>query len=226
MTDTKGCRPMKYAWLTLFISTALLSAGCGSRLWEDTKDTAKDAYHYAFDTRPTAEPYHGLESISLIDINNDAANTLSTNISVYELSRKSPIYFKPFVNKDDPTDTSIYGLIMMEQLVDRLVQRGRMMVNGEPRTSDYFLPEGVDPDLYRDPIKNSLEELPPRAGLLTGAYVVSKRQIFMTARVTRLDDNAVVSAHTWVVPIDENVRQMLPQIEMPDGLEPSVETSF
>lgn len=213
--------------ISLVALTALLAvSGCGNRFWEDTKETAGDTYDYVFDTAPTARSYHETKSIPIVEINYDAADVLYSNLGNYELSSKAPIYYTLFTNKQDPADNAIFGQVVTEQVLDRLVQRGARITHGDPKPSEFFLPKDVDPKKYSDPVKNSLENLPPRAAQLGGGYVIGDQYIYMTAKITRLDDQAVVSAHTWTIPINDNVRQLLPQLKLDDGLEPTVKTSF
>lgn len=115
---------------------------------------------------------------------------------------------------------------MTEQVSDRLVQRGVVITHGEPRPDQYFLPKGVDPQKYSEPAKGTIETLPPRAAVLSGSYVIGDNFIYLSAKVVRLDDNAVVSGHNWTLPVTDNVRQMLPQLKQDDGLEPTVKTKF
>ncbi len=218
---------MKKALLTLAIlAFTLPTAGCGNRMWQDTKDTAGNTYDYVFDTAPTTRSYHETASIPIIEINHRAADTLYSNIGSYELSKKSPVYTKRFTNQNDPSDNAIFGQVMTEQVSDRLVQRGVVITSGEPKAQNYFLPQGVDPKKYSNPVKDSLDKLPPRAARLTGTYVIGDNYIYMAAKITRLDDNAIISGHNWTIPITDNVRELLPQLKQDNGMEPTVKTKF
>ncbi len=148
------------------------------------------------------------------------------NIGSYELSKKSPVYTKRFTNQNDPSDNAIFGQVMTEQVSDRLVQRGVVITSGEPKAQNYFLPQGVDPKKYSNPVKDSLDKLPPRAARLTGTYVIGDNYIYMAAKITRLDDNAIISGHNWTIPITDNVRELLPQLKQDNGMEPTVKTKF
>jgi len=208
------------------ITTGLFASGCGNRFWEDTKGTASDSYNYVFDTAPTARAYHEQESIPIIEINYQAADVLYSNVGHYELSKKSPVYVSKFINQNEPSDNSIFGHVMTEQISDRLVQRDVLITAGEPRPDDYFLPKGVELKRYSNPPQGRVENLPPRAAILKGTYVIGDNYIYMSAKIIRLDDKAVVSGHNWTIPISDNVRQMLPQLKLENGLEPTVKTKF
>lgn len=210
----------------LALATLLTASGCGNRFWEDTKDTAQDTYQYVFDTKPTARSYHETESVPIEEINYQAADTLYAHLGNYELSKDAPIFYTYFVNKQNASDHAIFGQVMTEQILDRMVQRGARITHGDPPPDAYFMPSGVDPKKYTDPVQGGLDKLPPRSGQLSGGYVIGDQYIYMSAKITRLDDKAVVSAHTWTIPINDNVRQLLPQLKLDDGLEPTVKTKF
>lgn len=210
----------------LVLATTLIASGCGNRFWSDTKDTAGDTYDYIFDTAPTARSYHEEEQIPLIEINHQAADVLYSNVGRRELAKNSPVYVQKFTNQKDPSDNSIFGHVMTEQIADRLVQRGVVITIGDPRPDAYFLPKGMSEEMYTNPVKGTIETLPPRSAQLVGHYVIGDNYIYMSAKVIRLDDKAVVSGHNWTIPITDNVRQMLPQLKLEDGLEPTVKTTF
>lgn len=216
----------KMVIICVFIFATLLASGCGNRMWEDTKDTAADTYNLMFDATPTARSYHELESVPLIELNYQAADVLYSNVGQYELSKHSAVFVKVFTNQNDPSDNAIFGKVMMEQISDRLVQRGVLITAGDPNESDFEYGPGVNPVDYRSMNSNTRVKLPPRAARLTGSYTIGDNYIYMAAKVTRLVDSAVVSAHNWTLPINDNVRQMLPQLKLEQGLEPSVKTKF
>ncbi len=218
---------MKKALLTLTVlMTVLITAGCGSRLWQDTKEGAGDAYDYAFDTSPTAVSYHDQESVPIIALNHEAADVLYKNVGKSELSKRSPIYVVTFTNQNDPNDKAIFGKVVTEQVSDRLVQRGMLITAGEPSPNELFMPTDVDPKKYLNPPQGNIDLLPPRAARLSGTYVIGDNYIYMTAKLTRLDDRAIISGANWTIPVSDNVRQLLPQLIEDNGMAPTVKTKF
>lgn len=206
------------------ILTTLATSGCGNRMWQDTKSKASSTYDYMFDTAPTARAYHETASIPLIEINHDAGDILYSNIKQSELSKYSPVYVKPFTNQNNPDDKAIFGKVMTEQVVDRLVQRGLLITTGNPSESEYNYPKGFDPTSYQTVNEKKMDKLPPRSAMLSGTYVIGDDYIYMSAKIIRLIDNVVVSGHNWTLPINDNVRQLLPQLKVDEGLEPTVRT--
>jgi hypothetical protein len=212
----------KTSLIILAVAVILTATGCAKSFKQATSDT----YDTIFDTAPTTRTYHDDAGVPIESINYKAADVLYSNISKSELSAKSPIYAKRFENQEDPADKTIFGTVVMEQVVDRLVQRGLVITGGNPSPADYTLPRDVDPEKYTHPAPGSLDKLPPRAAILSGTYVLGDSSIYISSKVTRLDDRAVVSAHTWTIPISDNVRQLLPQLRKDEGLKPTVKTSF
>lgn len=210
----------------ILLASLILTTGCGNRMWEATKKGASDSYDFAFDTSPTTRSYHEQASIPIIEINHQAADVLYANIGAYELSKKSPVYTKSFTDKTDPSATEPFGQVVMEQVADRLVQRGVLVTQGEPGPNAFALPRGVNPKLYKSPPQGTIENLPPRSAILTGSYVVGDDYIYMTAKIMRLDDRAVISGHNWTIPITDNVRGLLPRLKQDAGMEPTVKSKF
>lgn len=221
---------MNKAALSILTAILLLFAqGCGNRMWEDTKGASTDTLNYMFDTQPTARAYHDTASVPIIELNYRAADTLFANVSSDELTRNSAVFVTPFTNQDDPGDKSVFGRTMTEQIADRLVQHGVHITEGAPNATDLTYAPGLTGADYRKAagLAGSSRELPPRSASLIGSYVIADRYVYMTARVVRLVDSTVVSAHNWTLPVTDSVRQMLPQLQVGDeGMAPTVKTSF
>ncbi len=216
--------------LSILMATLLfLTAGCGNRMWQDTKGVTTGTFNYVFDTTPTAQPYHDTASVPIIELNYRAADTLYANVASHELSPDAAIFITPFTNENDPGDTSVFGRTMTDQIADRLVQRGVHVNAGTPNVTDFTYAVGVTGEDYGKAagLAGSSRQLPPRSAKLVGSYVIADQYVYMTARVVRLVDSIVVSAHNWTLPITASVRQMLPQLSAQDqGLTPTVKTSF
>ncbi|WP_238528238.1 FlgO family outer membrane protein [Pseudodesulfovibrio mercurii] len=216
--------------MSILTATLLLFAqGCGNRMWEDTKEASTDTFNYVFDSEPTARTYHETASVPIIELNYRAADTLFANVTSDELTLNSAVFVTPFTNQDDPGDKSVFGQTMTRQIADRLVQHGVHITEGVPNATDFTYASGLKGADYEKAagLAGSSRELPPRSARLTGSYVIADRYVYMTARVVRLVDSTVVSAHNWTLPITDSVRQMLPQLQARDeGMVPTVKTSF
>jgi hypothetical protein len=225
----KGTAYMHKAILIILaLLTTLALPGCGNRMWESTQKGATDAVEFAFDNKPTARSYHEYESVPIIELNYDAADTIYSNISMYEVPKRSPVYFETFINQNNPADTSIFGKVVTDQVVERLVQKGLVIREGKPTPEEFFLPQGIDPkDYEKSHTGGDKEELPRRPSMLNGHYVIGDTYIYMSAKIYRLDDKAVIAGHNWMLPINDNTRELLPQLKKPEeGTKPTVKTTF
>lgn len=227
LTATPGRQQMNKAVLILLmIFITLLMAGCGNRMWEDGKDTASETFDYVFDSAPTAKSYHETSSIPLIELNYRAADVLYSNVGKGELTLKSAVFVKRFTNQKDPGDNAIFGSVITQQIADRLVQRGVLITDGTPNATDYLYGKGVSAEDYKSLTDTMSGKFPPRSGMLTGNYVIGDNYVYMSSKVIRLVDSAVVSAHNWTLPISDNIREMLPQLKNDDGMVPTVKNKF
>lgn len=202
------------------MATAVLTAGCGG-----SQRTETIPFDYVFDTVPTSKTYHDLEETPVNELNYRAADTLFKYVTEKELSPDSPVYVKPFL-AGDSGDHSMFGKIMSQQVRDRLVQRGINITVGAPKPIEYFKPQSPSPKLNNQGEEIDKKATAHRAGVLEGSYVIGRDFIYMSASIVRLDDKVIVSAHNWLIPITENIRWWLPQIQPKDGLIPTVRTQF
>lgn len=247
-TNNPGWFTMKKAALLLILFASLLTMGCGSRVWSDTKEFANDSYDYMFDTAPTARSFHDQAEVPIIELNHRAAETLADNINWNELDRESPVYFTTFNNLGDAGDTALFGQVMTDQVVAGLVQNKVKMSLGEPAPKNTMPAESMEPetapsidgmamqadnatmtetqmDEDETLVKASEENTPPQARM-TGSYAIGDNYIYMRAAIVRLTDDAMVSAHNWTLPITDNIRELLPQLKRNFGMTPTVKTSF
>ncbi|MBG0789856.1 MAG: hypothetical protein H0S80_05085 [Desulfovibrionaceae bacterium] len=219
---------MHKAALTILAATALFFvSGCGNRIWKDSQRVSADTYDYMFGDAPTAVPYHAVAAPPLIEINHRAADVLSDNVKGKELSDYSAVYVTPFANQVDPGDKSVFGRVVSDQVADRLVQKDLCVTEGEPAGIDRLYVGGASTDDYRGLTSKDEDDLKPRTARLTGTYVIGNDFVYLSARITRLVDHTVVSAHNWTIPVSGNVRAMLPRLKNPaEGTTPTVLTQF
>lgn len=198
-----------------------LISGCSS-----FKENANEAYDTVFDTAPTSKAVFHENATPIIEFNYDAADTLYKNVSGRELGGDSKVFVRRFLNENNPDDMAAFGKIMAEQVADRLAQRGMVITHGAPDQQDY-MNNGMQPVEKESPANDSKYEKPARSAMLTGSYIPGDSVIYMTAKIVRLDDNAVVAGHSWQLPVTQDVRELLPQLQGRDsGLEPTVKTQF
>lgn len=155
-----GRQMYRSAALLLMVSAIFFATGCSNRMWEDAKKGTTDTFNYVFDTAPTARPYHETESIPIIELNYRAADVLFSNVSKGELTMESAIFVRRFTNQEDPSDMALFGDVVTQQISDRLVQRGVLIKDGKPNTTDYEYAEGFSASDYQSRSSLSAKQLP------------------------------------------------------------------
>ncbi|WP_147821812.1 FlgO family outer membrane protein [Salidesulfovibrio onnuriiensis] len=210
--------------LTAVLLAAFVLAGCST-----IKESAKDTYEFMFDREPKSGPVYTEDDTPIIELNSDAADDLYRNVNQGdELPKGSPVYVRNFTNEDNPDDTARFGRVVANQVATRLAQRDLLITDGAPRPLQPLPePEPIPEDNATDGSWFSQKkELPPRPSMLTGTYYIGDTIIYMNAKLIRLEDSVVISSASWTLPINDNVRELLPQLKQPGGLQPAVRNHF
>jgi len=116
----------------------------------------------------------------------------------------------------------------------RLSSRSFLVTDGPAKIPPTVLPKPVEHDPYpttpearEAEYKRTQEEFSPvRPCELTGTYLIADRVVYISARITALDNGQVMAAHSWTVPVNRNTRALLPQLKQSGGMKPSVRTSL
>jgi len=211
-----------------FLAAALLAtlfmAGCST-----IKEGAKDTYDFMFDREPKSGPMFTEDDTPIIELNSDAADSLFYNISQHhELPEGSPVYVHHFTNEQDPNDMSRFGRVTAKQVATRLAQHNLLITDGAPKPlpvkpAKIAMDNATEEDTG---FFQSGKEVSPRPAMLTGTYYIGDTVIYMNAKIIRLEDNVVISSKSWTLPINDNVRELLPQLKKRGGLEPAVRDTF
>jgi hypothetical protein len=223
--------------LLLGFSAPVLLSGCSSThstsYYNSIKRTVVDAKDDLLGTRPTTAELFREDDTPLIDINYDATDTM-IGLILPAVNKTSPIYVERFMNRIDPADPAPFGRLVADQVAARLAMRSFKVTDGPakaPIGGPPAAPESVSPILSGAERKaaeakyqQGLDE--PRPCMLTGTYLIADKVVYVTAKLTAMDDNQVMAAHAWTVPLNRNTRALLPQARQNGGLRPSVRTSL
>lgn len=229
---------LRHTPLLLLLGAALLLGGCSSgptSYYSRMKRTVTDAKDDLMGTRPTTAELFPEDQTPLIDINTDAADVMM-GLIMSPINKNSPVYWERFTNRADMNDPAPFGALVSDQVAARLALKGFMLTEGPPRKAaprpapePPLKPEALStsgPDA-RAAEKRRKDELDaPRPCLLSGTYLIADKVVYVSARLTALDDGQVMSAHSWTVPVNRNTRALLPQLRQRGGLTPSVKTSL
>lgn len=212
---------------------ALLLTGCGSpgtSYYSSLKRTTVDTKNAITGNRPTTSELFEEENTPLIDISYDAADMMVGQF-LPELNKRSPVYYEPFTNRIDMGDPSPFGALVSEQVAARLAQRAFMITQGRPPKTTPLAAapaEGQQPPATQAAAKpKTYGSNEPRPCMMTGTYLVTDKLIYLSARIATLDNGLVLGAHSWTVPVNRTIRELLPQIKRPTGgMKPAVRTQL
>ena len=132
---------------------------------------------------------------------------------------------------------------MADQLASRLSTYGYPLTAAPPAATDEakadFLADRITYDENVREREEALkkagtferkpDEVPPphRSAILSGDYILGRDVIYLTARVTRIDDQTIIAGHSWTLPNNQNTRKLLPDLRTQGGgMTPSIETSL
>ena len=200
------------------VALPLLTGGCS---WSKTKRNYDKTVDFVFDVRPTTSDIYEEEDTPIIDLNYEAADELAGTMSD-NAPLESPVFVERFTNMTDKNDPSPFGTIVAEQVAAGLVQEGVNVTAGAARLAEPELGQGEEAAV------NFLgQAVPLKPSVLTGSYMIGQDVIYLSATITALRDDAVLAAFHWTLPVNDNMRALLPQLNDPvAGTTPSVATSF
>jgi hypothetical protein len=235
MNASNRCRTTCLLALVLVAGAALAGCGgsAGTSYYNRIKRTVVDAKDDVLGTRPTTAELFPEDSTPLIDINYDAADDMM-GLFMPAMNRKSPIYYDRFVNRTDPADPSPFGRLVSEQVAARLALRSFLVTDGPARIPPTVAPRPVEhdpmpasPEAREAEARRTQEEFNPvRPCVLSGTYLIADKVVYISARITALDNGQVMTAHSWTIPVNRNTRALLPQLKQHGGMKPSVRTSL
>ena len=232
----------------LLVLAALLAAlvaagGCGKHPWTTVKRTGYEWKDTLLDRKPTTETLFAEDDTSIVETNTYAADDLADAIDSKEFPKGSRLHVQPLRNLTDAADASPFGRVVADQLAARLSTYGYELTLAPPTTVAEVETESLAREITRAEDARKREEakeqrgllvakpveaeLPPRPAILSGEYTTGQDVIYLTIRVTRVDDQVIIASHSWTLPNNENTRSLLPALAPKgDGMTPSIGTSL
>lgn len=134
----------------------------------------------------------------------DALGTILQN----RLGSGNGILVATMVDMEDMETSSAFGRTSMQQISSRLGQYGYKMV--ESRLGSELRMEKHEGEfiLTRDTLRLLAREHDAH-GVLVGVYSVSNDKIFVSTRVVRLDDGAILGAYEYYLPMTGDTQALL-----------------
>ena len=141
---------------------------------------------------------------SLVQASHGAADRLLQDVA---LDPRQPVLVGTLVNVDRLDESSRFGRIVSEQIAGRMTQRGMRVVELKLRDSVAMRSELGELLLSRE--LREVSQAHHAQAVLVGTYAVSARQVYVSLKLVLPEGNAVVAAHDYAVPLDDDVRSLL-----------------
>lgn len=142
---------------------------------------------------------------NLVEASHRATDALLKTVT---LDAQQPVLVTPLVNMDQRSEPSQLGAVVAEQIAGRLVQRGVRVT-----ALKWQEPVAVQ---QRHPGEQLSQRAWPEVGrahgaqaVVVGTYAASARQVYVSLKLVLPESHAVVAAHDYVVPMDDDVRALL-----------------
>lgn len=123
------------------------------------------------------------------------------------LDPTQPVVVTTLVNVERPSESSRLGRIVAEQIAGRMVQHGVLVTEMTLRDAS-VVPRDQGELLLPRPLRDAVRTQGAQTAVV-GSYAVSARQLYISLKLIGPPGNAVLAAHDYAVPMDEDVRAML-----------------
>ncbi len=131
----------------------------------------------------------------------------SKHRSISSISRDAPILVANFVDLYNPSESSMFGKVVSQQIASRFNQKSHSTIETK-LNSQLFMKEGSGEFFLSQNIIQMSNQLSAQA-VLVGTYTVARSKIYITMRVINVSDNQVLASHDYNVPITRDVFKML-----------------
>ncbi len=123
------------------------------------------------------------------------------------LDPAQPVVVGTLVNVDRPSESSRLGRIVAGQIAGRMVQRGVLVTEMALRDAP-AVPRDQGELLLPRVLRDAFRTQGAKAAVV-GTYAVSARQLYVSLKLIGPPGDAVLAAHDYAVPMDEDVRALL-----------------
>lgn len=118
-----------------------------------------------------------------------------------------PVVVTTLVNVDQSSESSRLGRIVAEQIAGRMVQRGLRVT--ELKLREPLVMRRDQGELLLSRELREVGQVHGAQAVVVGSYAVSARQLYISLKLVNPLGNAVVAAHDYAVPMDDDVRSLL-----------------
>lgn len=146
----------------------------------------------------------GMSSANLIEINERATDAL---LQAAPLDARQPVLVATLVHVDRLTESSRLGRTFSEQIAARMVQRGLRVT--EVKLRENLLLQRDQGELLLSREVREVSQAQDAQAVVVGTYAASNTVVYINLKLVNPVGNTVVAAHSYAVPMDENVRALL-----------------
>lgn len=142
----------------------------------------------------------------LIDTNYKAVDALLQGVT---LNSDQPLLVATLVNVNELTESSSLGRLFSEQISARLAKRGLQVKELKLRDNLFIKQSEGELMLSREVTEVSRSH--KAQAVLVGTYAVSPNMVYINIKIVNPNGNVVISAHDYAMPVDTNIRGLLPK---------------
>jgi TolB-like protein len=154
----------------------------------------------------TGPTYEDAANSKMIQANYAAVDQLLASLSG-PMDKTAPLVVATLVSIDALTESSRLGRMASEQVAARLSKQGYRVVELKLR-GDIFVKQREGELLLSREVKDITLSHKAQA-VVVGTYSEAKDYIYLNLKIVSVQNNLVIAAHDYVLPIDSNVRSLL-----------------
>ena len=153
-------------------------------------------------------PYLDARGNPFISTNHKATDALisSVNAGTHPLAPDATLLVATLVNIDALNESSRLGRVIAEQVQARLSQRGYAVVELKLRDDVIIQKDQGEFLLSRD--VQEIKASHNAEAVVVGTYALAKNYAYVHLKVIG-NDNIIIGAHDYTLPLDANIREML-----------------
>lgn len=153
-----------------------------------------------------AANYSKVKDANMIAATHKAAENLTMQAS-YLQNELKPVLVTSIANITNLDTSSAFGLMVSEQIGDRLSQFGFPVVDLRTREDIKVREETGEFMLSRDVLK--ISEQHAAGAVLVGTYTAGVDKVYVSTRLVRPDDNRILASHDFSLPMGPDVSKMV-----------------
>lgn len=154
----------------------------------------------------TGPTYEAAANSKLIEANYTGVDALLSSARL-PLDKSLPLVVATMVNVDALTESSRFGRALSEQIGARFTKLGYAVVELKLRENIFVKQSEGELLLSREVKDISLNH--KAQAVVVGTYAEGRDYVYVNLKLIGINDNLVIAAHDYVLPVDSNVKSLL-----------------